>query len=272
MQGVSRESLASARERLNAAAAGATSDELVRLAGDLGGVAQLLVSEPALRRALADSNRPAADREGLIDSLFSSHLSTAALSVVRGVAADRWARTNDLVDAIELLAIDTELAAADSTDVLADVEDELFRFNRVVSGDPALSLALSDTSVSVNRRAALVSDLLSGKAHDVTVRLVGFALSRFGGRGFEPAMSRLVELAAAHRDRQVAYVSVAAPLSDEQETRLAARLAEVYGRQISLNVQVEPSLLGGATVRVGDDLYDGSLARRLERARTELSA
>jgi F-type H+-transporting ATPase subunit delta len=141
----------------------------------------------------------------------------------------------------------------------------------VASGDRGLSAALSDSTADVSRRVTLARDLLEGKARPVTVRLAELAVRGFGGRRFDAALTRLVELAASRRDREVAYVTTAVALTDDEEQRLAARLAELYGRQISLQVQVDPSVIGGVRVQVGSDLYDGTVASRLTQARKALA-
>ena len=110
-------------------------------------------------------------------------------------------------------------------------------------------------------------DLLKGKVRLGTGRLVEVAIEGFGGRSFETSLSRLVELTAAKRDREVAYVTVAKPLDDATEQRLSDKLSEIYGRQVSLKVDVDPSIIGGVSVRVGSDLYDGTILRRLNEAR-----
>ena len=135
----------------------------------------------------------------------------------------------------------------------------------------AIFAALGDPTAEVGRRAELVDDLLSGKVQPVTLRLVQLALSGFGGRGFSASLTRLVELAAARRDRSVAYVTTAVPLTDEEEDRLAARLSQMYGRQVSPKIDVDPRIIGGVRVKVGSDLYDGSVSRRLAEVRTALS-
>ena len=104
------------------------------------------------------------------------------------------------------------LASADKAGELGEVEDELFRFGQVVAGQPALCDALADPVAPVEQRAALARELLAGKARPVTVRLVEVALGGFGGRSFNGALTRLVELAAERRDRQVAYVTVGGPV------------------------------------------------------------
>jgi F-type H+-transporting ATPase subunit delta len=176
-----------------------------------------------------------------------------------------------LLDGTERLGVEALLASADKAGDLGEVEDELFRFGQVVSGQSALSNALSDPVAPTERRATLARDLLAGQARPVTVRLVEVALGRFGGRSFTGALTRLVELAADRRDRQVAYVTVAAPLSDEEERRLGARLSEMYGREVSVKQTVNPEVLGGVSVRVGSDLYDGTVLRRLNETRNALA-
>jgi F-type H+-transporting ATPase subunit delta len=123
----------------------------------------------------------------------------------------------------------------------------------------------------VQRRAELVDALLAGKARPATVWLARLALAGFGGRGFAPALSRLVELTAARREQQIAYVTAAVPLTDEDEQRLGARLSEMYGRGVSVKVTVDPKIIGGLSVQVGSDLYDGTVLRRLTEARTALT-
>jgi F-type H+-transporting ATPase subunit delta len=268
MKTASRTSAAAARERLDAVVADA---DAAQLADELRSVAALLVREPGLRRAFVDPARSAEARVELLESLLGSQVAAPTLDVVRTAVSGRWSRATDLLNTVELLAVEAELAAAEKADKLADVEDELFRFGRVVSGDPRLAAALSDPAADAARKTALLTDLLASKATEYTVWLAEMAVNGLGGRGFDASLQRLVELTAARRDRQVAYVRVAAPLTDEQEERLSTRLSGLYGRQISLKVTVDPKIIGGATVQVGDDLYDGSVARRLDLARTALA-
>ncbi|MFC4067717.1 F0F1 ATP synthase subunit delta [Actinoplanes subglobosus] len=264
---VSREAYGEASDRLAAETASITAPQLVTVADEILSVAGLLRSDLRLRRALTDPSRPGSDRSGLIESLLTGKVSKPTVDTVGTLVAGRFARPGQLLDATEHLGVDALLASAERDGKLADVEDELFRFGQIVAGDTALTSALSDANAPLGGRVKLVEDLLKGKAHVVTVRLVEVALTGFGGRGFEASLTRLVEATAAKRDREVAYVTVAKPLTDAEEQALATKLSGVYGRDVSLKVDVVPGVLGGVSVRVGSDLYDGTVLRKLNAAK-----
>lgn len=267
MATVNRESYAAAAEKLTADTRRATAAQLATIADEILSVARVLRGQPRLRRALTDPSRGGDDRAELFRSLVAGKLGTATVDTLATLVAGRFTRPTELLDATERLGVDTILAAADKAGKLADVEDELFRFGQVVSGDLELAVTLGDPGAAPERRVKLAEDLLKGKAQAATIQLVVAAVEGFGGRGFETSLSRLVELTAARRDREVAYVTVATLLDDAQEQRLAASLSDIYGRQVSLKFDVDPNIIGGLSVRVGSDLYDGTILRRLNNAR-----
>ena len=271
MQAASRESYKIAAERLDAYVRGAEPSAVASTADDILSVADLLRREPRLRRALSDPARSGADRAGLLGEMLRGKIGAEALDLLASLVSGRWSAPSELLGGTERLGVEALLASAESAGDLGEVEDELFRFGQVVSGQSALSGALADPVAPVAQRAGLVRELLAGKARPVTVRLVEVALGGFGGRSFSGALTRLVELAADRRDRQVAYVTVAAPLSDEEERRLGARLSAMYGREVSVKQTVNPEVLGGVSVRVGSDLYDGTVLRRLNETRNALA-
>jgi F-type H+-transporting ATPase subunit delta len=271
MQAGTRESYKVAIERLEAYARRAKPDSIVATADDVLAMADLLRREPRLRRALSDPGRPTDDRVGLLTGLFDGKVGKVGLELVAALVTGRWSAPSELLTAAERVGVEALLVSADRAGDLSEVEDELFRFGQVVAGDSRLAGALSDVVAPATQRAELARDLLGGKAKPVTVRLVEVALGGFGGRSFEAGLTRLVELAAERRDRQVAYVVVAAPLTEEEEQRLGATLSSRYGREVSVKQRVDPDILGGMSVRVGSDLYDGTVLRRLTDTRNALA-
>lgn len=271
MRAASRETYADAVAKLDGIARSAEPAALATVGDELLGVARLLDREPRLRRALSDPARAGSDRAALLDGIVANAVSTGSREVLGAVATGRWSSATELLDGVELLGIEAMLASADRSGELGDVEDELFRFGQIVDGSPQLAAVLGDVTTPVDQRSSLIDSLLGGKTKLTTVRLAKVALSGFGGRTFEGGLTRLVELAAERRNRQVAYVTVASPLAEADEQRLATRLSALYGREMSVLVSVDPTVLGGMSVLVGSDLYDGTTLRRLVDARHSLA-
>ena len=271
MEAASRESFGAAVARLDEYVVQASPENLTAVADALLSISDLLSGEPRLRRALSDPARSGDDRVALARTLLGNRVSEGTLALFGTLVSGRWSAASDLLDGTELLGVETLLASAEKAGSLADVEDELFRFGQIVAGQERLAATLSDLTADVSSRAELVRSLLADKARPASVRLAELALAGLGGRGFEASLSRLVELAAARRDREIGYVTVSAELSEADEQRLAAALRQIYGREISLKVSVNPKVLGGMSVQVGSDLYDGTVLRRITEARTALT-
>jgi F-type H+-transporting ATPase subunit delta len=271
METANREAYGAAADRLAEFSASADVQRIAAVADEILAVAGLLRREPRLRRALADPGRSGEERAELIRSILSGKVGDDTAGLVAALVAGRWSGPGALLDGVEQLGVDALLSAADRSGELADVEDELFRFSQIASGDDRLAGVLTDSTAPVDVRNELIRDLLDGKVKPATLSLAQLATAGFGGRGFESSLTRLVELAAAKRERSVAYVTTAVPLTEAEEQRLAARLAELYGREVSLKVDVDPRIIGGVRVKVGSDLYDGTVARRLAEAKTALA-
>jgi F-type H+-transporting ATPase subunit delta len=263
-----RAALARFDESIGALPDGAGSTEV---SDGLYAVADLLDREPSLRRALTDPASSPASRQQLVDSLLGAQLPRLPLSVVRDLVADRWASGTDLRDALELLAANAALRAAEGEGVLDDVEDELFRFARVVEREPALRAALTDPALPEDRKTGLLQTLVGAQARPATLRLLTVAVTRPRGRSLETALEELSRLAAQRRERLVAQVRVARPLDPAHEQRLGAALARLYGREVQLQVDVDPAVLGGVQVRVGDEVLDGTVERRLTTVHRRLA-
>jgi F-type H+-transporting ATPase subunit delta len=271
MQFASRESLGTIREAFESRIADSSTAALRALADELFAVAGVVARERTLRRYLADPATSERRRRELADTVFGGKVSAATLDTVQGLVASRWSRTADLIDAIETLAREAVLAIAERDEVIEDVEDELFRFARVLSAEPAFRDLLADVAQPVDRRLELLNGLLSEKVQAVTLQLLQQTVRLPRGRMLDALAERLAELAAERRGRSVALVTAAALLTAEQERRLTEDLSRIYGRSIDVQVELDPSLLGGLVIRVGDEVIDGSVAARLAEARQRLA-
>jgi len=270
VRGVSRASFAELTERLEAedisSAAVATG-----LADELFAVVGLLDTEHSLRRALADPGKPAAEKGAIAGALLHGKLSQRAEALVVAAAEAHWATPGDMVDAIEELAIETMVLAADADGELDDLEDELFRFGRVVAGQPDLRAALADASLPAEGKQSLLSALLDGKVTPVALRLISQVVLHPRGRSLVAALDLCASVAARRREQLIAVVRSAVELSATERRRLADALAASYGHQVHLNVVIDPSVMGGISIQIGDELIDGTVASRLADVRRKLA-
>ena len=268
MLGASRTSLNQARTRL-VELQGA---DLGALSTDLFGVVRLLVDELPLRRALADTATPAPAKKALLGALLGDRVGAQALDLLNDLVASRWSRSRDLIDAVETLAVLASFEQARADGALDDVEDELFRFSRIVERESALREVLSDQGQSPERRQGLLTSLLEGKVNPATRRvIVAATLQTHGRRPLVEALDAFATLAADLRERLNARVTAAVAPSPEQLERLAAGLGRLYGKPVGLQVEIDPELVGGLVIRVGEQILDASITRRLDVARRGLA-
>ena len=269
----SREALAAARSRLTDLAAG-----LPEAAG-IGGVAdglfavvRLLDTSGQLRRTLADPTTPARNKNDLLDNLLGSQLDPLPMQVLKEAVGQRWSGARDLVDGIEVLAVQARFLVAEADGSLDEVEDELFRFARIVARDPELRAVLTDRSLDGDRKRELLEALLADRVRPATLSIVLQLVLSPRGRTLEDGLAEYAALAASIRSRSVATVTSAVELDDDQQARLAAALSRSIGRAVQVQVEVDPKVVGGLVVRVGDEVIDGSTLHRLREARRALAS
>jgi len=270
MRGVSRASFAELSERLSAEHV-TSATVATRLATDLFAVTGLLDAEHGLRRALSDPGKPAAEKGAVVATLLHGKVTARAEGLVAAAAEARWASSGDLADAIEQLAVEAMVLAAEADDGLDDLEDGLFRFGRVVSANPDLRAALADPLLPEQGKRELLQTLLDGKVTPVTIGLIGQMVTHPRGRPLALALDMCAEAAARRRQQLIALVHTAVELSASQRRRLAQALARSYGHDVHLDVVVDPSVVGGISVQIGDELIDGTAASRLAAVRRRLA-
>ena len=271
MRGASRASFAALTDLL-AEANISSATVATRLGNELFAVTGLLDTEHGLRRALSDPGKPAAEKAAVTSALLHGKVSGRTESLVVAAAESRWATSGDMVDAIEQLAVEALVLAAEAEDGLDDLEDGLFRFGRVVAAQPELRSALASTWLPAERKDELLAALLRGKVTPVTQRLITQMVTHPRGRGLPEALDMCASVAARRRQQLIAVVRTAVELSATQRRRLADALAASYGHPVHLNVVIDPSVVGGMSVQIGDELIDGTAATRLAAVRRKLAS
>lgn len=269
----SRDALAASEQKLLAAlrSKAKTAVPAEQLGDEVLSVVRLLDGEVGLRRVLGDSSAERARREALLKQLLSGKVSAQALTVLTAAVGERWSTPRELVDGLDELGRTALLVHAEQEGHLDAVEDELFRFGRIVAADSELERALSDRTAPAASKVELVRELLGAKADSVTLRLVEQLVTVPRGRAVVGGLGELAAEAAKRRERSVATVVAPVPLTEQQEERLAATLARIYSRPIALHVEVDPEIQGGLVIRVGDEVIDGSATGRIDELRRRLA-
>jgi F-type H+-transporting ATPase subunit delta len=291
-----RQSIRGYTDAVIEAAAGST--ELAQTARELAGVVELVAGSQDLRRALTDPGAPVPARRGVVTDLLQARVGVPTLRLVSFVIeADRATEVGDdliwLASRFDAAGRDMEpvghvilgrVAAIERVDgyatavlqeiedkqSLGNIEDELFRFMRIVSGSDELLAALSNRDVNARDRRSLVVDLLHGRATATTVQLAAYATQVGRPRDYENLLSHLVERVAAESNRRLAAVRTAVDLDDGRRRHLAEALSRIAGRTVEVRVTVDPTVLGGFVATIGDTVVDGSTRHRLDLLKERL--
>ncbi|MHC6592329.1 F0F1 ATP synthase subunit delta [Arthrobacter sp. C152] len=274
MAGVSSESLATALAALEAKLPTAS----LQLAKELFGILGMVDSSAGLRRALTDPSRNGDEKSALVRQLVGGKVSADAAEIAGGLASSRWATARDIGDALETLAATVVISVAENKSAvsasgitgLEELENDLFSFNQAVASSHEVQRALSEPQASGAAKAALAEKLVPGISEEAKV-LVSQAVTQPRGIKATRLVERFAELAAKRQQRWIATVSVTRPLTPTQLARLQAGLNALYGRELKVNVNVDPALIGGIRVQVGDEVLDASVLARLSELQRQLA-
>jgi F-type H+-transporting ATPase subunit delta len=274
MAGVSSESLTAALVALEAKLPFAS----LQLAKELFGILGTVDSSAGLRRALTDPSRSGDEKSALIKQLFGGKVSADAVDIAGGLASSRWASARDIGDALETLAASVVIAVAENKSAvsasgitgLETLENDLFSFNQAVESNHEVQRAVSEPQASAAAKVALAEKLVPSASEEAKV-LIGQAVSQPRGLKATKLVRRFAELAAKRQQRWIATVSVTRPLTETQTSRLQAGLNALYGRELKINMNVDPALIGGIRIQVGDEVVDASVLARLGQLHRQLA-
>lgn len=271
MHAASRDALEQTRSALQSILAdnpsgGATG---AKVGAEVFEVVDVLEDNRTLRVAVADTAASVEARQDLVRGVFGWKVDQATLEVVLAAVAQDWSTPRELREGLALLGRESLLRSADEQGQLQTVEDELFRLGRIVAGNAELEQALGDRTVDTAPRRALLAEVLYGKVTAVTETLASQAVGRPAGMPADDFLE-ISRQAAELRGRSIAVVTSSEALSEAQSDNLRERLTSLYGREIAVHNEVDPALLGGVVVRVGDEVIDGSVAGKVDAMRRTL--
>ena len=230
-------------------------------------VGRAIAGSTQLRAVLTDPSVPGVEKAGLLGRVFPSLDATAA-KLLAGVVESRWSSGDELVTGLETIGI---RAIAQAAGEKSGVEGELFAVGRAVASDPDLELALGSKLGDPAAKAAVITRLIGAKASPATVAILTHLVQSPRGRRIGELVSGAAETVAEAAGRTQATVTAATPLTAAQQKRLAATLAAQYGREVRVDVIVDPSVIGGLRVQVGDEVVDGTVSSRLADLRLQLA-
>jgi F-type H+-transporting ATPase subunit delta len=264
------QALAGHAQELLDQAAGRGRRAIDQVAADLDQFARLLVHQVRLRKALADPGLPPEPKRALLADLGQGRLDDTSVELLATVAARQRVPLRDFPGLLASLAAMAAFTGADRAGQLEQLESELFSVATLVEQEHRVRSALTDPGLPVANKRALLADLLAGKVDERAAALSDLAVELYEGHDLDTQLKAWAEAAAARHNRVVAEVRSAVELDDRRRARLAEALARVLGKPVLLQVTVDTAILGSVVVRVGNELFDGSIRSRLEQAREAL--
>lgn len=273
MRSASRRALKSVTDRFDTIAKDLDVPGLEKLSRELVLVAKMLDGEIVVTRYLTLPSEDAAPRVRLLERLLSGKVGDPTLELVRAAVSERWSANADLIDAVEHVSRQALLEVAAREDRVDEVEDQLFRFARILEAQPRLAVLLGEYGAPADGRVGLLRNVLksaTGSSNRITNSLLSQTIELLRGQSADHAVMFLAEAAVARRNEVVAQVSAAAAPSDAQRTRLTKVLSRIYGHPVAVQLQIDAALLGGLLISVGDEVIDGTVSSRLTAAEAQL--
>lgn len=264
--GSSRQSLLSMRAALDSKLKDLSHPAAIEFAADLFTVLTVLSSSVGVRRALTDNSRDASSKSELISNLFGKNIGAQAQALMASASSLRWSNPAELADAIERIAVEAESIAAEKNNELEKLEDQLFDFTRVLVANPELRQALNTSADSDAGKVALLEAVVKGKYANSTLNLLRRVVVLRRGRSIDSTLTTYSHYVSTRRDRLVAHVKSAIVLSDAQRSKLVAALTTQMGKEVHVNIELDPKVLGGISIRYADDVIDGTIFNRLVQA------
>lgn len=271
MRAASEKSLKAATAVLNRLMSETDADTMT-VAENLFGLSDLTQDSAAVRNALTDPGRSSEDKRTLTRNLLDNNVTPQTVSIVEELASGNWSHPKDLTEALETLGTEAVFIAAEKEDKLAEVEEQLFRVNTFLAEQRELRIGLSDLGVGgPHERAHFAARFFADHLNRFTSRLVRRAVRLSIHGRLLSRLRYLSELASVRRNQVPAVVTVAQPLTEQQRQRLVANLEKRQGKRVLLHEVVDPDVLGGIHILVGNQAINATVSSNLEQAKRALA-
>jgi len=264
--GSSRVSVQALRKSLDEIVNKQSANDAAVFASDLFTILSVLSTSIGVRRALTDNARDSSAKAELISNLFGKNVSGGAQALLASASALRWSNPGEIADAIENLAVQAESACADKNGELEKVESQLFDFAQVLRANPELRQALNTSADTDQSKVTLLEAIVNGKYLTSTINLLRRVITLRRGRSIDATLAAYAHYVSTRKNQVVAHVKSAVELSDAQLAKLVTTLSKQVGKDVRINIEIDPKVLGGISVRYADDVIDGTIVNRLAEA------
>lgn len=244
-------------------------DNSHEFARELFEAATIVKGSAPLLRSITDPARDGEDRADLARAVFGGKAEGEVVDLLAGLARRRWAEGSDFVEAISYMGVQTLLVSAQLDNRLDEVEEDMYRAVRLLSSERRLRIALQDRSASVESRIELAHQVF-GRLEPETRALLDEAIREPGRESIISHLRTWIGYSGQRAEHLVAIVTAAVPMEQDQEERLTSILERMYERPVTIHVGIDPAIIGGLRIRIGDDVIDGTLASRINEVKAAL--
>lgn len=242
-----------------------TREDAWRIGNELFTITKVLDDSIQLERALTDPSRPVADKVAVLKELLGDNAHPMTMEIMTDLVSRRWSRARDIANAVEDFGVDAMMYYADATDATLQVSNELSELHSALLNLPVVRAKLYDYQATSEARVKLFREVFSGKTlNKVTMRLAEHATCNLRRRRYLETIQWLINKFSRHMGESMVTVTTATPLKKEQIKRLVEVYSAKVGRQVHINSVVDPTVLGGMRIQVGDEVTDNTVVAQLQ--------
>ncbi len=242
-----------------------TREDAWRIGNELFTITKVLDDSIQLERALTDPSRPVADKVAVLKELLGDNAHPMTMEIMTDLVSRRWSRARDIANAVEDFGVDAMMYYADATDATLQVSIELSELHSALLNLPVVRAKLYDYQATSEARVKLFREVFSGKTlNKVTMRLPEHATCNLRRRRYLETIQWLINKFSRHMGESMVTVTTATPLKKEQIKRLVEVYSAKVGRQVHINSVVDPTVLGGMRIQVGDEVTDNTVVAQLQ--------